>query len=146
LTSFYKPSIGDQYFANPMQLTQPKVDESNNILRMPITVIQVRFHSYYLLLNVSYQRDLLAAVRNILKSSEFSRENMMNWFTKVLMTNKARAKMQFDPMTSASNGFLLNVCAVLLQLCDKYAGDIHQTKVHSTSSFLYHGYYYRSIM
>jgi hypothetical protein len=56
----------------------------------------------------------------ILKSSKEGRERMLDWFAAVVERNKERGKMQVDTLVIASDGFMLNVSAVLLNLSEPF--------------------------
>lgn len=56
----------------------------------------------------------------ILKSSKEGRERMLDWFAAVVERNKERGKMQMDTLVIASDGFMLNVSAVLLNLAEPF--------------------------
>ena len=45
---------------------------------------------------------------------------MLEWFGSVLEWNDERAKLQIDPELAASDGFFLNLSAVLLRCCEPF--------------------------
>lgn len=55
----------------------------------------------------------------LLRNSE-TREHALNWLAAALRTNQERAKMRPDIKKAATDGFMLNVAAVLLKMCDPF--------------------------
>jgi ubiquitin conjugation factor E4 B len=53
----------------------------------------------------------------MLKSSPQAREATLDWLATTLERNKDRSKYQVDPLTIASDGFMVNLTAALLSLC-----------------------------
>jgi len=61
-----------------------------------------------------YQQAIFDA---LLKSSRDGRAKVLEWVSQFLHLNKSRERERFDQATTASDGTMLNLCAVLLKLC-----------------------------
>lgn len=59
-------------------------------------------------------------IMNILKSDEISKEIMISFFLSVLKFNKIRTRSRFNRMEASTNGFLLNIDAILLKICEPF--------------------------
>ena len=61
----------------------------------------------------------------LIKSSASNRQIVLNHFAAVAKVNANRAKLQADPMTINSDGFVMGAFSILLKLCDPFtlAGD-----------------------
>ena len=78
--------------------------------------------------NVNHVRNKLLEVHMILqdivltllKSSPESKEAVLQWFSVVLNTNMERIRLRGDINNSSSDGFFLNLTAVLLLLCQPF--------------------------
>jgi len=99
------PAIGDQYFGNPSRLTQADVNAS-------VTAIRTTLHNY--------QGGLHAVVKSILTSGPENREKMLQFVTEAIVKNEKRAQMQVDPKQVSSDGFMMNLVAVCLRLCEPF--------------------------
>jgi ubiquitin conjugation factor E4 B len=66
------------------------------------------------------QRAALEILHSFLKSGREEREYVLRWLGSVLERNNARSKIQVDPITVASDGFMINITAVLLALCEPF--------------------------
>ncbi|KAK9806446.1 hypothetical protein WJX73_007867 [Symbiochloris irregularis] len=80
-------------------------------LRSSISSLQVT--------SVALQRSLHQLVMLLLKPAG-TRPAMLAWFAAVLEINDERAKLQGDPALAASDGFFLNLSAVLLRCCQPF--------------------------
>lgn len=115
-TSYYNenPAVGNFYFPNATQITVSQVESATSTIRLHITNIQVPVPS--LSVTPLLQTTVHRVVMNILKSSEESKRRMLEWLSVVVQSNLPRSKIHFDPMTTGSDAFLLNVSSLLLRL------------------------------
>ncbi|KAI8381300.1 ubiquitin elongating factor core-domain-containing protein [Radiomyces spectabilis] len=74
------------------------------------------------------QRSLFGMTNNIVRSSPKAREHMLSYFAHILRLNDKRAQMQVDPTTVASDGFMHNITAVLLDFCEPFL-DVRASKI-----------------
>ncbi len=54
------------------------------------------------------------------KASAEVREAVLNWIGMAMIHNSGRTKLQADRRATSSDGFLLNVAAILLELCSPF--------------------------
>jgi ubiquitin conjugation factor E4 B len=64
----------------------------------------------------SLQTSLHRIVMNLLKNAE-AKERVLTWLAAALRVNKERTKMQPDLRKASTDGFMINLCSVLLRLC-----------------------------
>lgn len=74
------------------------------------------------------QRTMFGITNAIVRSSPAARDALLAYFAHILRLNAKRAQMQVDPQTVASEGFMHNISAVLLDLCDPFM-DVKATKI-----------------
>ena len=72
---------------------------------------------------------MFTIINNIVRSGPAARESVLAYFAHILRLNEKRAQMQVDPQTVASEGFMHNIAAVLLDLCDPFM-DVKASKVY----------------
>ncbi|KAF8474888.1 ubiquitin elongating factor core-domain-containing protein [Kalaharituber pfeilii] len=74
------------------------------------------------------QDQLFQIINTLIRTSPEARNKMLDWFAKVLNLNVKRAAIQVEPTTVASDGFMLNVTAVLTRLCEPFM-DVNYSKI-----------------
>eukprot|EP01027_Heterolobosea_sp_BB2_P017608 GEZU01024932.1.p1 GENE.GEZU01024932.1~~GEZU01024932.1.p1 ORF type:complete len:813 (-),score=193.46 GEZU01024932.1:75-2513(-) len=105
LAAFYDtPAVGDKFFGEPTKRTQRDVEASMLQLRNQIQMIQSSLHQIFM---------------NLLKPKA-TRDAAVRWLADAIEGNKTRAKMMHDPLASSSEGFMANLMAVLLKLCEPF--------------------------
>mmetsp|Transcript_9577 Transcript_9577/g.28938 ORF Transcript_9577/g.28938 Transcript_9577/m.28938 type:complete len:1092 (+) Transcript_9577:200-3475(+) len=67
-----------------------------------------------------YWKHLHEIVMCLFRAGPEAREATLDWFSHVAKLNEDRQKMHFDPKTVSSDGFMLNVDAVLLKVCEPF--------------------------
>ena len=75
-----------------------------------------------------YQGSLHRICHLIVTSGNSGRRGVLNWFSAVLGQNHKRKALQVDPTTVASDGFMVNVAAVLNKFAEPFV-DIQGKKV-----------------
>ncbi len=68
-------------------------------------------------------------VMQLLKCKD-TRDPVLNWIANVLNGNQGRTKLQLDRFTTSSEGFILNLGAILLKLCAPFTDGIRPQKVN----------------
>ena len=71
---------------------------------------------------------MFGVINSIVRSSASARESVLSYFAHILRLNEKRAQMQVDPQTVACEGFMHNLAAILLNLCDPFM-DVKASKV-----------------
>ena len=68
----------------------------------------------------NYETSLHALVRGAVVADAAARESVMQFISEVIVKNEKRAQMQVDRMQVASAGFMTNLVAVCLRLCEPF--------------------------
>jgi ubiquitin conjugation factor E4 B len=107
------PGVPSKFFKDPKLMTPgDKVSMTNSIQEA------VR----------QYQSNLHKICHLIITSGNNGRRGVLDWFSAVLAQNEKRKALQVDPTTVASDGFMVNVVAVLNKFAEPFV-DIHGKKV-----------------
>ena len=75
-----------------------------------------------------YQANLFRICDLVVRSGTEGKRAVLDWFAEVLATNTKRKAMQVDPTSVASDGFMLNIVAVLNKFAEPFI-DIHYKRV-----------------
>ncbi|KYR02190.1 U box domain-containing protein [Tieghemostelium lacteum] len=94
-----------QYFTSAASLSPLKLNDSF------ISIRSVQ-KSYYLA--------SLEFLKTFLKVSNENKQAFLNWITVCIEKNLGRNKMSVDPKTVGSDGFCLNLCNILVMLCEAF--------------------------
>lgn len=78
-----------------------------------------------------HQNSLHKICHLIITSSNQGRRGVLDWFSAVLAQNQKRKALQVDPTTVASDGFMVNIVAVLNKFAEPFV-DILGKKVLPT--------------
>ncbi|MEW5316627.1 MAG: hypothetical protein WDW38_007987 [Sanguina aurantia] len=100
-----QPDVGQQCFANFSTRRQSEVLQAQEALRMSSKQLVGQLH----------------AVVEILLKNKGTKSSMVNWLATVISGNEERGKMQPNPLKAASDGFFMNLTAVLFRLCAPFA-------------------------
>ncbi|TGZ80428.1 hypothetical protein EX30DRAFT_396422 [Ascodesmis nigricans] len=100
-----QPPVYQTYFANAKAKPPVSIREAQHALRMSARTLQ---------------NDLFQIVTQLCKTSEGVRGRVLDFFATVINANKKRAAMQVDYKKVASDGFMLNISAVLGKLCEPF--------------------------
>jgi ubiquitin conjugation factor E4 B len=68
----------------------------------------------------AHQEELLDIVNCIIKSSKAPRDRLLDWFALVVNKNHKRRAIHVDENTVSSDGFMINVTAILDRLCEPF--------------------------
>ncbi|GMH33488.1 hypothetical protein BSKO_01322 [Bryopsis sp. KO-2023] len=101
--SFSQPKVWEQCFSNYESQSRRELEQSMQTLRTAST---------------QYCANLHALTRLMLKKD--TRAAMISWLASSLNSNEARAKMNASPLTTASDGFFMNLNGTLLKLCEPF--------------------------
>ncbi|KAI5121069.1 hypothetical protein M0805_008583 [Coniferiporia weirii] len=98
-------TIAKAYFSDPEKRSRDDVESSNASLRGTLK---------------SLQSTLFQAFNTIVRASPESREAVLQYFSRIVSLNVKRGGMQVDPDTVASDGFMINVQAILLRFAEPF--------------------------
>jgi ubiquitin conjugation factor E4 B len=98
------PDVVAQYFPQPDALRQSDVRSAVSSIHAALGQLHSQLH-----------RIMMALLRN----SE-TRDAALSWLASVIRTNQERAKMRPDVKKSATDGFMVNVVAVMLRMCEPF--------------------------
>lgn len=93
------------YFSSPKTRDRGYIANTQSSLRMTLQ---------------THQDELTEITNAIVKSAKDPREKILDWFAMVINSNHKRRAMRTDPKTISSDGFMLNVTAILDRLCDPF--------------------------
>jgi len=119
------------YFSSPSQTPRRELDIMEDNIHQPLAMISDRMHQVFY---------------NILRLGGLAKEKLLCWLANCLHANRGRAKLMahLSPLMFsnmyASDGFFLNLCAVLLRLakpfsqpCSQKLLKIDPTYIHATA-------------
>ncbi|GAM16890.1 hypothetical protein SAMD00019534_000650 [Acytostelium subglobosum LB1] len=125
LGAFFAPSaiskdnvILMHYFKNASEMNQTNIRDA-------FTSIQALLKTYH--------AGVHQLVRSLLKSSPEAKEAFLVWICSAIDKNFGRTKLNVDAATTASDGFALNLCAVMILLCEAFV-DVTFSKVSSVDT------------
>lgn len=98
------PDVVAQYFPQPDALRQSDVRSSIASIHAALGQLHSQLH-----------RIMMALLRN----SE-TRDAALSWLAAAIRTNQERAKMRPDVKKSATDGFMINIVAVMLRMCEPF--------------------------
>ncbi|KAI8149698.1 ubiquitin elongating factor core-domain-containing protein [Fennellomyces sp. T-0311] len=116
------PKVAENFFKNAEERYSADLESCMNGLRGTVHNIQASRKPK------KQARTMFGVINNIVRSSPASRESVLAYFAHILRLNEKRAQMQVDPQTVASEGFMHNITAVLLDLCDPFM-DVKASKI-----------------
>ncbi|KAI0007540.1 ubiquitin conjugation factor E4 [Xylariaceae sp. FL0662B] len=93
------------YFTSPRTIDQAHVKSSQDALQMTLK---------------AHQADLTSITNAFVRASPNARNNTLDWFAFTLNTNHKRRALQVKVTDVASDGFMVNVTAILDQLCQPF--------------------------
>jgi len=95
-------SVRGHYFLAPSAMSQQNIDTAFSAIRHIL---------------VSSQQSCFEGVKLLLKASPETKEGVLEWISVVLNRNVERTRIQADRRSMSSDGFMLNLSAVLLSFC-----------------------------
>lgn len=94
-----------EYFSAPKTMDAGHIRTSQEALRLTLQ---------------SHQRDLLDITNQFIRANAESRNKTLDWFAYIVNSNHKRRAMQVDPKIVSSDGFMMNITAVLDGLCEPF--------------------------
>ncbi|KAI9269014.1 ubiquitin elongating factor core-domain-containing protein [Phascolomyces articulosus] len=107
------PKVAENFFQNAEQRYSADLESCMNGLRGTVHNIQ---------------RTMFGIINSIIRSNPVARESVLAYFAHILRLNVKRAQIQVDPQTVASEGFMHNIAAILLELCNPFM-DVKASKI-----------------
>lgn len=93
------------YFASPRTIDAGHVKSAQSALQMTLK---------------AHQDDLTIITNCFIRASLNSRNSILDWFAFIMNSNHKRRALQVKPTDVASDGFMINVTAILDQLCQPF--------------------------
>ncbi|KAF2999562.1 hypothetical protein E8E14_001360 [Neopestalotiopsis sp. 37M] len=93
------------YFSSPRTIDQGAIRTSQSALQMTLK---------------THQGDLTSIVNAFVRSGATARNRILDWFAFIMNTNHKRRALHVNPKEVASDGFMVNVTAILDQLCEPF--------------------------
>ncbi|KAI1088962.1 ubiquitin conjugation factor E4 [Rostrohypoxylon terebratum] len=93
------------FFANARSIASSHVESSQSALQMTLN---------------AHQSDLTGIINAFVRASAASRNATLDWFALALNTNHKRRALQVKSTDVASDGFMVNLTAILDQLCQPF--------------------------
>lgn len=93
------------YFPSPRTMDKGYIVNAQQSLRMTLQ---------------THQGDLFDLINTIVKTAKEPREKLLDWFALVVNSNHKRRALRPDHKIISSDGFMLNITAVLDRLCDPF--------------------------
>ncbi|KLT45417.1 hypothetical protein CC85DRAFT_282483 [Cutaneotrichosporon oleaginosum] len=115
------PEIWKTYFSNPTDRKVADIDANKANLRHTLGGLQTSLFNIY---------------NAIVRASPEAREGVLNYFTLVCKVNQKRAGMRVDYRTVSTDGFMINVHAVLLKLFEPVM-DVQYSKIDKVDTDYY---------
>lgn len=100
-----QPEVAQSYFSSPTTRDRGFIANAQNASR-----ITLRTH----------QAELFQMADTIVKSGPAQRGRVLDWFALCVNKNHKKRAMRVDPRTVSSDGFMVNLTAVLDQLCEPF--------------------------
>ncbi|KAJ9098222.1 hypothetical protein QFC21_004551 [Naganishia friedmannii] len=123
-TFLIQPNVWKTYFANPDERSKGDIEANQEGLRASL---------------VQLQDELFKVYNAIIRASPEARDHLLDFIGTVVNRNVKRSGMRVDPKTVASDGFMVNLQAILLRLFEPVL-DVTYSKLDRVDS----GYYTRS--
>ncbi|PWW75289.1 hypothetical protein C7212DRAFT_280984 [Tuber magnatum] len=93
------------YFTGAKTKPLTSINDATRALRLSLQTLQDQLHQIVMM---------------IIRSSLEARGKILDFFARVINLNLKRGAIQVDPATVASDGFMLNINAVLTKLCEPF--------------------------
>lgn len=100
-----QPEVTKTYFSSPRTIDQGAIRTSQSALQMTLK---------------THQGDLTTIANNFVRSGAEPKNRMLDWFAFIMNSNHKRRALHVDPKEVASDGFMVNVTAILDQLCEPF--------------------------
>lgn len=93
------------YFPDPRTIDRTRMANAQESLRVVLR---------------AHQEDLFVIANAFIRAGAETRGQTLDWFARVMNLNHKRRAIQFDPREVSSDGFMLNVTAVLDRFCEPF--------------------------
>lgn len=103
-TPFRQPDVAAQCFSDPDQRAPTDLHHSRGSIQMAAGQLRRSLH----------------AITMAFLQNKDTRDSMLSWLAAVLDSNSERDKMRPDMKKAGTDGFMLNVAGVMLQLCEPF--------------------------
>lgn len=100
-----QPEAIKSYFPGARSLDRARIANAQESLRMVLR---------------AHQDDLFVIANAFIRAGPDTRSRTLNWFSYIMNANHKRRAMQVDPREVASDGFMLNVAAILDRFCEPF--------------------------
>lgn len=100
-----QPEVTKMYFANPRTIDPAHVKTSQSALQMSLK---------------AHQGDLTHIINAFVRAGQTTRNRTLDWFAFTMNSNHKRRALHVDPKEVASDGFMVNITAILDQLCEPF--------------------------
>lgn len=112
------PSLLLTNFPDPSNASQRDINNVSNGMKFEFKVIQD--HLFFI-------------SDKIIRGSVESRNNFLQYLGNIIDLNHKRLAFQIQPNTTSSDGFMLNISAVLIKFCEPFA-DVYGSKIDKIST------------
>ncbi|KAJ6439496.1 ubiquitin fusion degradation protein 2 [Purpureocillium lavendulum] len=100
-----QPEAIKSYFPGPRSLDRTRIANAQDSLRLTLR---------------AHQDDLFVIANSFIRAGPETRSLTLNWFAYIMNMNHKRRAMQVDPREVSSDGFMLNVTAVMDRFCEPF--------------------------
>ncbi|OAQ79758.1 ubiquitin conjugation factor E4 [Purpureocillium lilacinum] len=100
-----QPEAIKSYFPGPRSLDRTRIANAQDSLRLTLR---------------AHQDDLFVIANAFIRAGPETRSLTLNWFAYIMNMNHKRRAIQVDPREVASDGFMLNVTAVMDRFCEPF--------------------------
>ncbi|KAH8677580.1 ubiquitin elongating factor core-domain-containing protein [Xylariales sp. PMI_506] len=100
-----QPEVTKSYFTNPQTIEPGHVKTSQSALQMTLK---------------AHQGNLTSIINALVRAGPASRNRTLDWFAFIMNSNHKRRAIHVDPKDVASDGFMVNITAILDQLCQPF--------------------------
>jgi len=97
--------VAKSYFTGPRTMDQGRIQNSQDALQMTLQ---------------SHQTDLHGVAMAFARAGDFPRNRLLDWFAYAMNINHKRRAIQVSSKEVASDGFMMNVTAVLDRMCEPF--------------------------
>lgn len=117
-TSPLDPAQVEANFHDPVHATQREINDLSSGMKLELKVIQDQ---------------LFFIADKIIRSSPEARTSILSWLGNIINLNHKRLAFQIQPNTVSSDGFMLNITAILIKFCEPFA-DSFGSKIDKVST------------
>ena len=97
--------VATMYFAGPRTIEPGRVNTARGAIQMTLA---------------AHQADLHSIAMAFARAGEGPRNKLLDWFAYTMNVNHKRRAMQVNPKEVASDGFMMNITAVLDRMCEPF--------------------------